>query len=98
MHFAQLPIRICRRHHWLSIGVSRAPTTLTADSLSGNAIASVLLGFAASGGIDFIARPYYRWRYYAPWVQDDIKLTRRLTVNLGLRWDLLVPLTERTTG
>ncbi len=75
-------------------GFTRA-NYLTADSVSGNSVASMLLGAAASGGVDYIARPYYSWRYYAPWVQDDIKLTRRLTVNLGLRWDVLGPLTER---
>ena len=68
---------------------------LTADSLSGNAIASMLLGAATSGEVDYIARPYFSWRYWAPWVQDDIKVTRRLTVNVGLRWDVLGPLTER---
>jgi hypothetical protein len=75
-------------------GFTRA-NYLTADSVSGNAVASMLLGAAASGGVDYIARPYYSWRYYAPWVQDDIKLSRRLTINLGLRWDVLGPLTER---
>ena len=75
-------------------GFTRA-NYLTADSLSGNAVASALLGYAASGGVDYIARPYYSWKYYAPWVQDDIKLTRRLTVNLGIRWDVLSPITER---
>lgn len=68
---------------------------LTADSLSGNAVASMLLGAATSGRVDYIARPYYSWRYWAPWVQDDIKVTRRLTVNVGLRWDILGPLNER---
>jgi len=68
---------------------------LTADSLSGNAIASMLLGVPTSGGVDYIARPYFSWRYWAPWVQDDIKVTRRLTVNVGVRWDVLGPLTER---
>ena len=75
-------------------GFTRA-NYLTADSLSGNAAASALLGYAASGGVDTIARPYYSWRYYAPWVQDDIKISRRLTVNIGLRWDILGPITER---
>src|SRR5215471_4768903 len=68
---------------------------LTQDALSGNSAASALLGYAASGGVDYIARPYYRWHYIAPWVQDDIKITRRLTINVGLRWDLLVPVTEK---
>ncbi|HWB85349.1 MAG TPA: carboxypeptidase regulatory-like domain-containing protein [Bryobacteraceae bacterium] len=74
-------------------GFTRA-NYLTADSLTGSSIASALLGDAASGEVDYIANPYYRWTYYAPWVQDDIKLTRRLTVNLGLRWDVLSPLTD----
>ena len=66
-----------------------------ADNASGNAIASMLLGIPASGEVDYIVKPYYRWHYLAPWVQDDIKVSRRLTVNLGLRWDLLVPVTEK---
>jgi len=68
---------------------------LTADTTSGNSIASALLGDAASGEVDYVARPYFRWHYLAPWVQDDIKISRRLTVNLGLRWDLLLPVTEK---
>lgn len=68
---------------------------LTADSTSGNAVASMLLGAATTGEVDYIARPYYSWRYWAPWVQDDIKISRRLTVNIGLRWDVLGPLEER---
>lgn len=68
---------------------------LTADSVSGNSIAAMLLGAPTSGGVDYIARPYYSWRYYAPWIQDDIKVSRRLTVNIGLRWDILGPLSER---
>jgi hypothetical protein len=68
---------------------------LTADSVSGNSVAAMLLGAATSGGVDYIARPYYSWRYYAPWVQDDIKVLRRLTLNIGLRWDVLGPLSER---
>ncbi len=30
----------------------------------------------------------------SPYFQDDIKLTHRLTLNLGLRWDIQVPFTE----
>jgi hypothetical protein len=67
----------------------------TADSVSGNSAASALLGYAASGEVDYIARPYYSWKYWAPWVQDDIKISRRLTVNVGLRWDILSPITEK---
>lgn len=68
---------------------------LAADALSGNAIASMLLGTPASGQVEHLVRPYYQWQYYAPWVQDDIKVNRRLTINLGFRWDLVLPVTEK---
>jgi carboxypeptidase family protein len=68
---------------------------LVQDALTGNGIASLLLGYPASGRVDYSVLPYYQTIYTAPWLQDDIKLTRRLTLNLGLRWDLHLPPTER---
>jgi hypothetical protein len=68
---------------------------LTADALSGNSIASMLLGGAASGEVDIIPSPVYSWKYLAPWIQDDIKASSRLTINVGLRWDVQLPLVER---
>ncbi len=68
---------------------------LTQDALSGNAIASLLLGTAASGEADYVASPYYSFRYFAPFVHDDFKVSRRLTLNLGLRWDINAPVTEK---
>lgn len=67
---------------------------LNQDALSGSAIASALLGYAASGSVSNVNSLYYRWGYVAPWIQDDIKLTRRLSVNAGLRWDVQMPVTE----
>ncbi|MBL8231403.1 MAG: carboxypeptidase regulatory-like domain-containing protein [Bryobacterales bacterium] len=68
---------------------------LVQDAVSGVGMASFLLGYPASGSINNIAEPFWQWIYYAPWVQDDIKITRRLTVNLGFRWDINLPATER---
>lgn len=65
------------------------------DSLSGNSIASFLLGDLSGGNVDYNIFPSYRYPYYAPYVQDDYKVSRRLTVNLGLRWDFNLPPTER---
>ncbi len=67
----------------------------TADSLSGNSIATMLLGGANTGEVDTLPRPYYNLPYYGLWIQDDIKVTPRLTVNAGLRYDIQVPITER---
>jgi hypothetical protein len=69
---------------------------LTADSLSGNSIATMLIGGAATGEADYNNIPAYNWKYFAPWVQDDIKVTPRLTVNVGLRWDMQIPVTEKS--
>src|SRR6185503_17782226 len=68
---------------------------LTQDAVSGNGAASLLLGYPGSGSAGFTANPFFQWVYYAPWVQDDIKLTRKLALNLGLRWDYTTPVTER---
>jgi hypothetical protein len=68
---------------------------LTADSSSGNSAASLLLGAAQSGEVDYNPRPYWSIKYYGMWFQDDIKLTSRLTVNVGLRYDIQAPITER---
>ena len=38
---------------------------------------------------------YYRWRYFATYIQDDYKLTSRVTLNLGLRWDVETPREEK---
>src|SRR6185436_10755896 len=66
-----------------------------ADGLSGNSVASFMLGTLSGGSSDLNLLPTYMYRYYAPWVQDDWRISKRLTVNLGLRWDFNVPANER---
>ncbi len=51
-------------------------------------MASLLLGYPASGIIQNTPQLAYGWLYYALYVQDDIKITNKLTVNAGLRWDV----------
>jgi hypothetical protein len=68
---------------------------LAGDAASGNAFASLLLGYPASGGSDRVADPAYANNYWVGFIQDDWKATRRLTLNLGLRWDYESPLVER---
>lgn len=66
-----------------------------ADEFSGNSIASWLLGTPASGSMNYAVYPIFFFPYYAPWVQNDWKITRTLSVNLGLRMDFNIPPTER---
>ncbi len=60
---------------------------------TGNAYASYLLGEVDSASAtDSVAqKSYQRYKNYAAYVQDDWKLTHRLTVNLGLRYIIPVP-------
>jgi hypothetical protein len=62
---------------------------------SGDAFASFLLGTPATATVNYQVRPWYRSWYAAPWVQDDWKVTKRLTINMGFRWDLNLPVTEK---
>jgi hypothetical protein len=61
----------------------------------GSGMASFLLGFPASGSAVTPAFAAGRQLYSAFFAQDDWKITRKLTLNLGVRWDLNSPWTER---
>lgn len=74
-------------------GFSPTGTLLNTE---GNAYASYLTGAIASAGVvdNFVATTGERFRNYALYVQDDAKLTQRLSVNLGLRYDIFGVATE----
>ena len=71
------------------------------EGLSGNSYASFLLGYqnrnTDSNNNEFNpsvfapAYPFFKKWYVAPFVQDDWKITPKLTLNLGLRWDFNLP-------
>lgn len=62
---------------------------------SGSGMASLLLGLAASGNFGYNTATSTQNHYWAWFLQDDWKVTRRLTLNLGLRYELEAPFTER---
>ena len=55
----------------------------------------MLLGLAGGGQIQTEPALALQVKYSAMYVQDDWRLTDRLTLNLGLRWDVDHPQTER---
>jgi hypothetical protein len=86
----------------LSTGGSGAPGTATGPS--GFSYASYLLGAvggstgndtsAPSIGLDYVSELAGRYKTISPYVQDSYKVTNKLTLDLGLRWDYLPPFHE----
>lgn len=66
-----------------------------ASATAGNAIASMLLGYASGGSYNLGPSMALQNHYMGIFVQDDIRVTPRLTVNLGFRYELETPRTER---
>jgi hypothetical protein len=75
-------------------------TTSTPDSndpnfgVYGSSFASFLLGLADASIRNFAGEARLRNRAFAFYVQDDFKANNRLTINAGIRYDILVPFTE----
>ena len=63
-------------------------------NLDGSSVASVLLGTTHSGRVNYNDSFLRREPYTAWYIQDDFKVNTRLTLNLGLRYDIQWPLRE----
>ena len=67
----------------------------TAGPGVGSSVASFDLGLPTSGSIGIPATAFWSQPYIAGFAQDDWRVTNKLTLNLGLRWDEQRGLTER---
>src|SRR5262249_26223805 len=68
----------------------------TSSAQGGNSFASFLLGVPNAVAIRTTLIPYnYRWNAGAAFVQNDWKARPDLTLNLGLRYSLQFPRTEK---
>ncbi|MBI4909494.1 MAG: TonB-dependent receptor [Acidobacteria bacterium] len=97
-----------RRHNWLDYaqpgypsgnftfdaGVTRQDPNI-GNSYQGNGFASMLLGWGSGSNFHLDPKVFNRAGYWGFFVQDDWKVTRKLTVNLGLRYEFDMPRWER---
>ncbi|WP_446743179.1 carboxypeptidase regulatory-like domain-containing protein [Silvibacterium acidisoli] len=67
----------------------------TANANSGSGLASMLLGLGTGDLIQNYKDDASQSFYLAEYAQDDWKITPKLTLNLGIRYDLDTPRTER---
>jgi len=75
--------------NWDDSGTTGASQTFGGD------LAAFLMGLPSSGEYDLNARGDFHQYYIGTFIQDDWKVNNRLTLNLGLRFDIDTPFTEK---
>jgi len=81
---------------FFSFGVTQTggPRADTPAAGTGFGLASFLAGYG-TGSIDFANGVSIQNLYYAFYTQDDFRVTRKLTLNMGIRYEYESPATER---
>jgi len=88
--------RLASRHRrgrfdFSGVYTAERPDNAASRAATGAGLADMLLGWASGGNWGFPQGENHFTRYWAWFVQDDWKIAPRLTLNLGLRWELFVP-------
>ena len=90
-----------RGHHSFKFGgedfTDNPALPLNADgsTTGGSDFASFLLGIPDGANLSSLHTVYYWRNTYAVFAQDDWQVNKRLTLNLGLRYELFMPVTEQ---
>jgi len=71
------------------------PRVPSPTQAAGVGFASFLLGTGSGGSVSNGIRPATTSRYEGLYVQDDFKISKKVMINLGLRWDIEGGTTER---
>jgi hypothetical protein len=95
------------RHNWLDYTQPGYPSgqfsfgaqTTSQDpnvgsSVQGNGFASMLIGWGNGSNYHLDPKAFSRAGYWGFFIQDDWKISRKLTINLGLRYEFEIPRTE----
>jgi hypothetical protein len=87
-----------RKYPAPSLAFSATATSIPGSSLAGSqighAFASYLLGIVNSASLSGSISTGVRKSFHALFLQDDFKVSPRLTLNLGVRWEYQPPMTE----
>lgn len=77
-----------------SFSFSQLATSVPNDNSqnTGNAFASFLLGYVSTTGLETPRLVRQIYNYYGGYVQDDWKVSTRLTLNIGLRYEYTTPI------
>jgi hypothetical protein len=68
---------------------------LSSSSSQGDGLASALLGFGSGGTVSIDYPTAQSAGYAGAYVNDDWRVSRKLTINVGLRWDADIPRVDR---
>jgi len=74
---------------------TQGPNPNAASAYAGNGLASMLIGLGTGYVIQDYKNVATQSYYFAEYLQDDWRITPKLTLNLGVRYDLDSPRTER---
>jgi len=74
---------------------TQGPAASTASATAGHGVATLLLGTPTAGSVANNAKSASQSVYHALYLQDNWRVTKRLTLNAGLRYDYQTPITER---
>ncbi len=75
-------------------GFTQGPNPNSGSTTAGDAFASFLLGYPASGSVQVATPAHYYVDYWAAYVQDDFRISNALTLNYGLRYEFETGLKE----
>ncbi len=74
---------------------TRGPFDNSPAAPAGQGLASLLFGIPSGGWVDLNDSRAEKSGFYSVFLQDDWRLHRNLTLNLGLRWEFESPIVER---